>query len=595
MTTVLNRLIMPADGINNRRNDYSQNTLQLGNIFKTLAVHLQDGIKRSLDACQRLTNKSGIYSTIEMKAAGFEYTGQSDTACCKHCALELSDWTLEIKPFARHVQERPSCPFVLSLMPKGTTIPPQPTTMSSPNQTLFSCTAKQNNDDRASSLHGLNEAETLKQGRKRSYAHWSKETKPSPHQLIQAGFFSCNVGDRVMCCYCNLICQQWTPDTDDPFEIHQKLSPKCPFVVALQKSSQPSNLLIVNEHMNTDQTQANRSRSSEPFRWHEVIVTAACNPNYIEMPRREASFSTWPKENLPSVESLVRSGFFYAGTKTIVTCFYCNGSLQNWGPKDDPRIEHARWFPHCAYAKQLCGEELYRRIQESKKAQQERTRAQNTNEGSDQSVNQSSRPGLNIPDESTLSRLVAARLDLPVSQRLLDKNFKLSVIKRCWEDQLRLKRDDFQYVNDLLIACIILQKQIDHIGGRKEKITIPSVAMNKLHEEEQKEAKRREQEIATNSVAASRTGDDSPMSSSTESISTSPISTTDNKKNSVIGQSSKNTGSSDATLCLLCMEDERRLACIPCGHLVACVPCAHSVRSCPVCRHEIQAFVRVYL
>ena len=46
-----------------------------------------------------------------------------------------------------------------------------------------------------------------------------------------------------------------------------------------------------------------------------------------------------------------------------------------------------------------------------------------------------------IPDESTLSRLVAARLDLPISQRLLDQNFKLSIIKRCWEDQLRLKRE----------------------------------------------------------------------------------------------------------------------------------------------------------
>ena len=47
---------------------------------------------------------------------------------------------------------------------------------------------------------------------------------------------------------------------------------------------------------------------------------------------------------------------------------------------------------------------------------------------------------LQIPDESTLSRLVAARLDLPVSQRLLTSGFKLSIIKRCWEDQLRLKR-----------------------------------------------------------------------------------------------------------------------------------------------------------
>ena len=45
-----------------------------------------------------------------------------------------------------------------------------------------------------------------------------------------------------------------------------------------------------------------------------------------------------------------------------------------------------------------------------------------------------------IPDESTLSRFVAARLDLPISQSLLDRNFKLSIIKRCWEDQIRLKR-----------------------------------------------------------------------------------------------------------------------------------------------------------
>jgi hypothetical protein len=47
---------------------------------------------------------------------------------------------------------------------------------------------------------------------------------------------------------------------------------------------------------------------------------------------------------------------------------------------------------------------------------------------------------LNIPDESTLSRFVAARLDLPISQSLLDRNIKVSIIKRCYEDQLRFKR-----------------------------------------------------------------------------------------------------------------------------------------------------------
>lgn len=37
-------------------------------------------------------------------------------------------------------------------------------------------------------------------------------------------------------------------------------------------------------------------------------------------------------------------------------------------------------------------------------------------------------------------RYVAARMDLPISQDLLDQNYKFAIIKRSWEDQLQLKR-----------------------------------------------------------------------------------------------------------------------------------------------------------
>jgi hypothetical protein len=58
-------------------------------------------------------------------------------------------------------------------------------------------------------------------------------------------------------------------------------------------------------------------------------------------------------------------------------------------------------------------------------------------------------------DEKLLSRLVAARLDLPISQRLLNQNFKLSVIKRCWEDQLQLKRKQIKLENKIYIVTRI--------------------------------------------------------------------------------------------------------------------------------------------
>jgi hypothetical protein len=123
---------------------------------------------------------------------------------------------------------------------------------------------------------------------------------------------------------------------------------------------QTSSISIINE----------ASASTNPFPSQTIVHNVACNPNYMEIPKRAASFATWSNENLPSVDDLVRAGFFFTGTKTIVTCFYCNGSLQNWSAIDNPMVEHARWFPHCAYAKQLCGAELHQKIQESKRAQQ---------------------------------------------------------------------------------------------------------------------------------------------------------------------------------------------------------------------------------
>jgi hypothetical protein len=214
----------------------------------------------------------------------------------------------------------------------------------------------------------LTEIDKLKQIRKRTFSHWPHRTSPSSSQMVEAGFLNCNVGDRVMCLYCNIICQQWIPNTDDPWNVHKTLSPKCPFVVALTKRQETVSIRIVNEQPTRDNSAA--SSSNDPFRCNEIVYTAACHPAYIEIPKRHASFSAWPAENLPPVDDLVRAGFFFTGSKTIVTCFYCNGSLQNWGANDNPTIEHARWFPNCAYAKQLCGAELYRKIQESKKAQQ---------------------------------------------------------------------------------------------------------------------------------------------------------------------------------------------------------------------------------
>ncbi len=47
--------------------------------------------------------------------------------------------------------------------------------------------------------------------------------------------------------------------------------------------------------------------------------------------------------------------------------------------------------------------------------------------------------------------------------------------------------DDFASDADIYMACLILQKQIEHIDGKKENIVIPSIKMKKIREDAEKE------------------------------------------------------------------------------------------------------------
>jgi len=184
--------------------------------------------------------------------------------------------------------------------------------------------------------------------------------------------------------------------------------------------------------------------------------------------------------------------------------------------------------------------------------------------------------------------------------------------------------EDFVSDSDLLMACTILQKQIEHIDGKKDNITVPSVAMKRIREKEQAgnlsrsrinvdvcmndivEAHAREQAVSGSSSTNPSDGNDVEMTtSSTESNSTEantrvPTSSMEEIKNAEPSSAKAslqkpNDDASPANPCVLCLMEEKRLACIPCGHLATCVPCGHSLRSCPICRREIDAFVRIYI
>ncbi|CAF3384923.1 unnamed protein product [Rotaria sp. Silwood1] len=502
-----------------------------------------------------------------MKAGGFQYTGVGDTARCDICGLEVSRWIREMDPFYVHLERNPNCSFVRSVQSKDQLTLDQ-------EEKPAKRQKSQLNTERCNRQNKVVELDILKQARQRTFSHWPHDTALTKEQMISAGFFQCNVGDRVICLYCNLICQQWEGSMDEPVEVHKKLSPMCPYVRSMLTQTESSSVLIVNEiSKDTNGNQTAALSNTNHLRFEQLVYTSPSHISYSSIPSRRATFETWTDQSSPSVDDLVTAGFFYTGVKNIVRCFYCNGSLQNWGKNDNPLIEHIRWFPHCAYAKQLSGDELYNKVQKAKRIRQEHEKTKILTNLTNDNSSVSNHQQLQTIDEKLLARLVAARLDLPISQRLLDQNFKLSIIKRCWEDQLQLKHDDFVSDCDLFIACVILQKQIEHINGNKDKIIVPSIKMRLIRDREQSD-NLVEKQLVSPSLSTTLTND-SIIKANDTSVRASSVAEPMNidivhelpKAEEPISEIKPSVNNP----CVMCWQEEKRLACIPCGHLAACV------------------------
>ncbi|CAF1341927.1 unnamed protein product [Adineta ricciae] len=194
-------------------------------------------------------------------------------------------------------------------------------------------------------------------------------------------------------------------------------------------------------------------------------------------------------------------------------------------------------------------------------------------------------------DNGILMRCVAARLDLPISMRLVERGFKLSIIKRCWEDQLQIKHDDFIDECDLMMAYMILQKQIDCIAGKNENIIVPHIAMYELRSKENIEIQHR----APKSFGSMGLAKHDPSKSRESSTSPSDFLSASEQQHKVDNGNVEEDMISTNNCCVLCFEEEKCLACLPCGHLATCIPCGHSLRKCPICRNDIDGFVKIHM
>ncbi|CAF5098745.1 unnamed protein product, partial [Rotaria sp. Silwood1] len=108
----------PNNTLSNVSNKYNSMANSVKSLYKKKegSQNLATTINR-IQTLIKLVKGPGVHPVGYMSTVGFEYTGNGDTARCKDCGLEVSNWTLDMNPFTIHSKSQPNCPFIRSIIP----------------------------------------------------------------------------------------------------------------------------------------------------------------------------------------------------------------------------------------------------------------------------------------------------------------------------------------------------------------------------------------------------------------------------------------------------------------------------------------------
>ncbi|KAB5546458.1 hypothetical protein PHYPO_G00072260 [Pangasianodon hypophthalmus] len=279
----------------------------------------------------------------------------------------------------------------------------------------------------------------------------------------------------------------------------------------------------------------------------QVTTGQAAYPEMEPEDTRLTTFSTWPTSSSIQPETLARAGFFYTGHSDNVKCFFCDGSLRNWEPGDDPWQEHAKWFPRCEYLIQSRGHQYINSVQQSHF---------NTTEQASEFQNSTARNITTGHDVLSGQSAPAETMFSPVVQAVLQMGFDQAAVESLVQSRFLLTGHHYTSVSDLVADILQAEEE-----GRQ--------------------------------------GSDN----NTEPVVRQSSSANGMKLKTSLGEKVLVTLSAEEQLkqlqeertCKVCMDKPVSMVFIPCGHLVVCSECAASLRHCPICRGVIRGSVRAFM
>ncbi|CAF1407790.1 unnamed protein product [Rotaria sordida] len=142
------------------------------------------------------------------------------------------------------------------------------------------------------------------------------------------------------------------------------------------------------------------------------------------------------------------------------------------------------------------------------------------------------------------------------------------------------------------------------MDGKNDNIVTPSIKMKQIREQNSEFNTARSLsnstdaemttsfQLLTNKFTSSQSFLDSSSKSTTSS---NERETTTTQQTATANPQNQSVTSARFDFCTECLTEEKRLACIPCGHLVTCGSCGRSLELCPICQRKIEAFIRILI
>ncbi|XP_055887551.1 death-associated inhibitor of apoptosis 2-like isoform X1 [Biomphalaria glabrata] len=112
--------------------------------------------------------------------------------------------------------------------------------------------------------------------------------------------------------------------------------------------------IIVSSDNQTDLTSESTGTRPPAYTELGIVVERPKRQEFATKDARLDTFQNWTSQFNP-IEEMADAGFFYTGHGDSIRCFFCGGTLKNWEDGDNVYIEHARYFPKCAYISQSKG------------------------------------------------------------------------------------------------------------------------------------------------------------------------------------------------------------------------------------------------